>query len=85
MQYNKHIDSNKAGAKMTKPNIPQILGVFDQLMEQHVNYLINTSYRKYATARDNLIDQFVSATGVDADVFTDHMACKLAKELYKNG
>jgi hypothetical protein len=67
---------------MTKPNIPQILGVFDQLMEQHVNHLINTSYRKYATARDNLIEQFVAKTGVKAEVFTDHMAYELAKKIY---
>ena len=68
---------------MTKPNIPQILSVFDQLMEQHVDHLIVTSYRKYATARDNLIEQFVAKTGVKAEVFTDHMAHELAKKLYK--
>ncbi len=72
---------------MTKPNIPQILGVFDQLMEQHVNHLINTSYRKYATARDDLIEQFVVKTNGDvkAEVFMDHLAMKLAKKLYNFG
>lgn len=68
---------------MSKPNIPQILSVFDQMMEQHVNHLIINSYRKYATARDNLIDQFVSKTGVKAEVFMDHMAHELAKKMYK--
>jgi hypothetical protein len=69
---------------MANPNIPQILGVFDQLMEQHVNWRIVTSYRKYATARDNLIEQFVVKTNGDvkAEVFMDHLAMKLAKKLY---
>lgn len=69
---------------MGNPNIPQILGVFDQLMEQHVNWRIVTSYRKYATARDNLIEQFVVKTNGDvkAEVFMDHLAMKLAKKLY---
>jgi len=69
---------------MGKPNIPQILGVFDQLMEQHVNWRIVTSYRKYATARDDLIEQLVAKTNGDvkAEVFMDHLAMKLAKKLY---
>ena len=69
---------------MANPNIPQILGVFDQSMEQHVNWRIVTSYRKYATARDNLIEQFVVKTNGDvkAEVFMDHLAMKLAKKLY---
>ena len=72
---------------MANPNIPQILGVFDQLMEQHVNWRIVTSYRKYATARDNLIEQFVVKTNGDvkAEVFMDHLAMKLAKKLYNFG
>ena len=69
---------------MANPNIPQILGIFDQLMEQHVNWRIVTSYRKYATARDNLIEQFVVKTNGDVktEVFMDHLAIKLAKKLY---
>ena len=66
---------------MTKPNIPQILGVFDQLMEQHVDWKIGYSYRKYATARDDLIDQFVVKTGIGAEVFHNHLSKKLAEAL----
>jgi hypothetical protein len=65
---------------MTTPNIPQILEVFDRLMKESVNWRIGTSYSKYASARDELIQSFVEKTGVDSNVFHNHMAMKLARE-----
>lgn len=66
---------------MTKPNIPQILSVFDQLMEKHVNWRIATSFTKYAKARDNLINQIATDTGIDKEVFHTHIAVKNAKAM----
>jgi hypothetical protein len=62
-------------------NKEQIFGVFDQIMTSHVDWLIGSSYRKYATARDNLIEQFSEKTGIPAEEFSDHLAMKLAKKM----
>jgi hypothetical protein len=66
---------------MTEPNLPQILAVFDQLMERHVNWRIATSFTKYAKARDSLINQIAQDTGIDRDVFHNHIALKNAKAM----
>ena len=66
---------------MTKPNIPQILGVFDEVYDQWVSWKINSSYRKYATARDELIAEFSKKTGLKEEVFNDHLAIKQARAM----
>jgi hypothetical protein len=62
-------------------NKEQIFNVFDDLMAQHVDWRIGTSFRKYATARDDLIQAFSEKTGIPAKEFSNHLATKLAKEM----
>ena len=62
-------------------NKEQIFSVFDDLMAKHVDWRIGTSFRKYAIARDDLIQAFSEKTGLPADEFSNHLASKLAKEM----
>jgi len=62
-------------------NKEQIFGVFDDLMAKHVDWRIGASFRKYATARDDLIQAFSEKTGLPAEEFSNHLARKLAKEM----
>lgn len=63
------------------PNKEQIFSVFDDFMSKHVDWRIGTSFRKYATARDDLITEFSEKTGISAEEFSNHLARKLAKRM----
>ena len=66
---------------MTAANKEQIFSLFDEIMAGNVDWLIGTSYRKYAMARDDLIKQFSDKTGIPAEEFSNYLAKKLAKEM----
>ena len=57
----------------------QIFSVFDDFMANHVDWRIGSSFRKYATARDDLIQAFSEKTGISTEEFSNHLAKKLAK------
>lgn len=67
-----------------EPNREQIFGVFDDLMKRTVEPKIYGSFRKYATARDDLIATISVATGIPEQEFLDRIANNMADELIRS-
>ena len=67
------------------PNNEQIFGVFDDLMERLVRPRIYASYRRYATARDELIAGLSAKTGIAESEFHDHLARKMFDDMCRLG
>ena len=58
----------------------QIMDLFDRQMNI-VSISLGTSFRKYATRRDETIEYFSKQTGIPAQEFEDRLVEKMVKDL----
>lgn len=48
-----------------------------------IQFALNRSFKKYATLRDQLINEYVDFTGIPADEFHNALAMEQVKEMFK--
>ena len=60
--------------------VDQVMALFDQQM-RIVDLKLNSSFRKWATARDETIEYFSSRTGIPAEQFEDRLMQRQIREL----
>ena len=61
--------------------VDQVMDLFDRQM-QIVDLKLNTSFKKWAEARDETIKIFSSKTGIPVDKFEDRLLQRQVKSLF---
>lgn len=66
---------------MSKFDKAKVMKAFLEDMERAPARALYSSFRRYATLRDELIEKYVEVTGVDAKEFYNEIALKNAREM----